>query len=173
MRRGRLRASRDISPATLVVDQGVGIFTAERELKSPNQSYWAHWSAKSSDRRGWQTTLKNALVGHLDDQARSRAARLDLAQLVIGLLPPAHAQRYRVEVTRIVPRYGHCITDEDNLTFSVKPLLDALVSLGVIYSDRAEFLERPLPEQRIERNRKATIVRISPWWRDEGRTTRS
>lgn len=163
----RRRRPAPISLATLVVLDGAGLFVVERPLKAPNRSYWAHWTVKHRDRAGWEATLKTALVDHLDRALRDAFERRDLAVLALtnGPLPPAPQQRYRVEITRVIPRLGHAITDEDNLAFSVKPLLDALVSLGIIFSDRREWLDRPLPQQRVEPRRTATEIRITPWWR--------
>jgi hypothetical protein len=153
-----------ISPASLSVTGAAAAIVVVRRLLSPNRSFWAHWKVKHRDRDGWEASIKSALIGWIDSQVRTRAERLGAtAELVRGELPSAPEQRYSVYVFRQVPSVRHFITDDDNLTFAVKPVLDALVSCGLIYSDRREWLDRPLPVQVV--GPEQTRIVVSPFWR--------
>lgn len=152
------------SPAHLSVEGTAARIVVGRRLLSPNRSYWAHWTRKHRDRGGWEASIKSALIAWIDNDARTRAARLGvIPQLIVGSMPPAPKQRYSVYVFRQVPHERHFITDDDNLTFAVKPVLDALVSCGLIYSDRREFLDRPLPVQCV--GPEQTRIVVAPFWR--------
>jgi hypothetical protein len=155
-----------LSPATIVVVAGTAILRVHRPLRSPNRSLWAHWRVKHRERNAWEATIRQALIVWVDDQARTRAARGELAKLCTGPLPAAPAGNYSVAITRFVPRVSDLITDEDNLTFSAKPAFDALVSCGLIYSDQSEFLDRPKLVQSVRPGEgDVTEFRIAPWWR--------
>lgn len=156
-----------LSPAVLTVEGDVGIFTIARKLQSQNRTAWTHWRAKHRERQAWEASIKNALVLWLEARSRQSAARRGvLGELVRGEFPPAPEGRYRVEIVRVVPRANHVITDEeDNLAGATKPILDALVSLGMIFSDRSALCERPLPTQRVHKGTTETIIRVSPFWR--------
>jgi hypothetical protein len=71
--------------------------------------------------------------------------------------------KMRVEVERHVPSARNFIRDDDNLRFSVKPLLDALKRQGYIKNDSRKWLEQPTPTQHVSADGKDwTVVRIEP-----------
>jgi hypothetical protein len=71
----------------------------------------------------------------------------------------AQKQRRRVTFTRIVPSARNFIRDADNLMFSVKPALDSLKRLGLIYDDSMKWLEQPIPTQEVGKD-WATVIQI-------------
>lgn len=73
------------------------------------------------------------------------------------------AGRMRVTVERIVPSGRNFIRDDDNLRFSVKPLLDALKRQGYIRNDSRKWLDHPTPTQSIsEDGQDYTVVSLEP-----------
>lgn len=166
-RSGRGARQPRISPAVLTVAGAMATLRIERKLQTPNHALWAHWHVKRNDRQAWEASIRHALVCHLDDQARTRADReaVGTVALATGPLPRAPEGRYTVTVERIVPSARHFIRDDDNLTYSVKPVLDALTACGLIYDDSREWLDRPLPTQRAVPGTTATVLTIQPWWR--------
>jgi len=115
-----------------------------RNLSSPNRWLWQSWPAKRRERRAWS----NLIVATLLDDLGSRHA-LEVLPAWSGV-PGAHGagcrQRMRVYVTRLAPR-RQWIRDRDNLIFSTKFLIDALVELGLLVDDSPRWADRPWPEQ--------------------------
>jgi hypothetical protein len=69
--------------------------------------------------------------------------------------------KQRVVVERQVASARNFIRDDDNLRFSVKPLLDALKRQGYIRNDSRKWLEHPTPTQSVSPDGKAwTLVTI-------------
>jgi hypothetical protein len=98
-----------------------------RELVSPNIWNGRHWRVKHRISQEWERDLWATLP---------RAAFL-------------LAGRKRVSVTREVPSGRNFIRDDDNLRFSVKPLLDALKRRGLITNDSRKWIDLPTPVQKI------------------------
>lgn len=142
------------------------IFTIARRLASPNQAYWASWIVKHREAKAWRDAIRQALTLWLIEKASTRVQRVAIAPILIGGTLPAPLAVYRVEVCRYVQRPSHLITDDDNLAFSVKPVLDALVRTGVIFSDTRVFLERVTPMQAVVGKGEPvrTTIRVRPFW---------
>lgn len=84
--------------------------------------------------------------------------------MVIPIAQRGHWQadsRMRVTIERQVPSGHNFIRDDDNMRFSVKPLLDALKRQGYIKNDSRKWLDHPTPTQVVSADgRDWTIVRI-------------
>lgn len=145
----RQQALAIVTPSSRMIE-----FRIQRKLRSPNEILGRHWREKGRERKTWQVTCETALV---------IAVGVTVAQ---ELLAPGAAlygcrggvvkAKRRVTVTRLVPRRSAFIRDDDNLRFAVKPILDALKQLGLIYDDAREWCELALPTQDIAPDRG--------WW---------
>ncbi len=58
-------------------------------------------------------------------------------------------ERRRVTVVREVPHVREFILDDDNLEYSLKPLLDGIKQAGLIRDDRRKWIDRPPVDQRV------------------------
>lgn len=116
----------------------VRMFRVPRLLDSPNRWNGAHWKLKHKISQIWQIEIR--------------------AQ---ALPPSVKPGRRRVEVERHVRSRRGFIRDDDNLRFSVKPLLDAMKRLGWIRDDAREWLELPAPTQHVsEDGRDWTVIKV-------------
>jgi len=116
-----------------------------RRLESPNTWNGRHWRVKHRVSQEWQSEIQ-------------------LAAALAHIGPPrSQAGRRRVQVERQVPSARNFIRDDDNLRFSVNPLLDALKRQGYIRNDSRTWLEHPTPTQSVsEDGRDWTVVTITP-----------
>lgn len=143
-----------------VFENGTIEFRIQRKLRSPNEILGRHWREKSRERKSWQVQLETALVIGVG-VARAQALLAPGAALV-GCHGGCREKR-RVSVTRLVPQTRQFIRDDDNLRFSVKPVLDALKHLGLIRDDAREWCELPNPVQVIAPDKSSwTYIRIEP-----------
>jgi len=161
-------------PATITVSRNVEALDAvavatlvvEAPLYSPNRTLWGHWTEKHRARATWGATVREALIRWLDDTARSRAARGELARLATSAdVIPAPPGRYTLAITRYVRSRAALIADEDNLVFSAKHAIDALVANGVLASDRSDALTRSITQVVRPGHPPSTEFLIAPWWR--------
>lgn len=55
------------------------------------------------------------------------------------------------------------LLDPDNLIGGLKPVIDALKNLGLIYDDSGQYLEAPMPtQQKCKKGRAVTIFTLEP-----------
>lgn len=136
-----------------VIDPGHLTLRVPRELVSPNQWNGRHWRVKHRISQDWEKAIGSALL----DQFVARGGKVDLASAITAASGPRwgvgyEAGRVRVRVTREVPSGRNFIRDDDNLRFSVKPLLDALKRQGYIKNDSRKWIELPTPEQKVSKD---------------------
>jgi hypothetical protein len=118
----------------------------QRKLRSPNEYLGMHWREKARERKAWQGHIANALVTALGVAG---------ARCVLGPEAPLAGcrgecrDRRRVEVIRFAPGRRNFIRDDDNLRFSVKPVLDALKHLALIRDDHRKWIDLPTPTQEV------------------------
>jgi hypothetical protein len=120
-----------------------------RRLESPNMWNGRHWRVKSRITLAWEYD-----IAYADGLVAAR-----------GLYVCRQAPRYRqrVSVERHVPSRRNFIRDDDNLRFSVKPLLDALKRQALIEDDSRKWLEHPTPTQHVSADGNDwTIITIEP-----------
>jgi Holliday junction resolvase RusA-like endonuclease len=134
-----------------------------RELKSPNRWNGRHWRYKHRESQEWE----QAIWVEIAQQAGARTAVQVLHAM--NAIPAVRAIREReqvkrrVQVTRLVPSSRNFIRDDDNLRFSVKPLLDALKRLGLIRDDSRKWIELPTPVQGVStKGGWRTVIEIEP-----------
>ena len=131
-----------------------------RRLESPNIWNGRHWRVKHRisqewEREIWIAVAKNAGAGFVMEAL--------LCMNAIRAVKRRAEQKMRVTVERHVPSKRNFIRDDDNLRFSVKPLLDALKRQGYIKNDSRTWLEHPTPTQYVSEDGKDyTIVTIEP-----------
>lgn len=119
-----------------------------RELKSPNLWQGRHWRFKHRETQQWQQAIEGA---YLCLDYRDRKGDKHFAPEV----------RRRVIVTRLVPSKRNFIRDDDNLSFAVKPVLDALKRIGLIHDDSREWLDQPMPTQVVASDQRwRTVIEI-------------
>lgn len=133
-----------------------------RRLESPNTWQGRHWSVKHRISQEWEQEVWAQVARQT--KARSVVAVLGVMNAIPALKRrPESIGRMRVEVTRQVSKARHFIRDDDNLRFSVKPLMDSLKRLGYIRDDSRKWLEHPTPTQSVSPDGKDyTIVTIEP-----------
>jgi hypothetical protein len=134
----------------------------QRELVSPNQWNGRHWRVKHRISQEWEHALGTALL----DQFTSKGGKVGIFNALGALTGPKKWIGYeagfvRVSITREVPSGRNFIRDDDNLRFSVKPLLDALKRQGYIKNDSRKWIELPTPEQKISADGQHwTVIQI-------------
>ncbi len=119
-------------------------FNIQRILRSPNTFLGMHWREKNRERKAWQVTFTNAIVDALGVPAAQALLGPDSG--LHGAKGGCQAKR-RLEVIRCAPSRRNFVRDDDNLTFALKPVLDALKHCGLLKDDRREWLERPTVTQ--------------------------
>lgn len=134
-------------------------------LKSANVHARRHWKGWYAETHIWQGHINVAACRAGDAAKWSLLEGVRMERDNRGHFKPVEIRRQerrRVSVIRIVKYRHHFISDDDNLKFALKPLLDALKRAGYIYDDKREWLDQPaLPEQRVAEDGIArTIVRI-------------
>lgn len=136
-------------PGSMRMEGASLVVTLPRGLRSPNHTYWGHWTQKRADRQAWERELAAAIYT-ADPTVRSYG-------IALGHNP------VRVAVERHVRSRRDFIPDDDNLRFCVKPLNDALTRVGLIYDDSRDWLDQSMPTQTLSRDGCArTILRIEP-----------
>ena len=121
-----------------------------RALASPNTWNGRHWRVKHRISQDWEEAIGAASA----DLFVKAHGCIDFPNALIAMCGPKEAVGYqagrvRVAIAREVPSPRNFIRDDDNLRFSVKPLLDALKRLGFIRNDSRKWIELPTPEQRV------------------------
>lgn len=119
-------------------------FRIQRKLRTPNEYLGMHWREKGRERKAWTAHFANALITALG--VPCARALLGPGAPLIGCDGGCTSRR-RIEVIRWAPTPRNFIRDDDNLRFTVKPLLDALKHLGVIRDDHRKWLEVESPTQ--------------------------
>lgn len=122
-------------------------FRLQRELLSPNRILGMHWREKYRERKRWQAALSNAVVESLGLFVARRL--LSESSGLGGAEGGRCAVRQRITLERLAPSRRRFIRDDDNLRFAIKPLLDALKHLGLIYDDGRAWVELMEPTQGV------------------------
>jgi hypothetical protein len=129
-------------------------------LESPNKMLHAHWRLRTKDKHAWRTRLlmvmaDAAKLSTVSAYEQPYQALIDLC----GYQPVTGRRIVRVE--RLVPSVRNFIKDRDNLTYSVKPLLDQVKKLGFLRDDSMEWIELVPPTQRVsDDGRDWTVIAI-------------
>lgn len=140
---------------TGLIDPANVTLRVPRELASPNTWNGRHWRVKHRLSQDWEQALGAATA----DLFVKTEKGIGLPQALMAMCGPRIAvgyvaERVRVAITRECPSQRNFIRDDDNLRFSVKPLLDALRRLGFIRNDSRKWIDLPTPEQRVSRDGK-------------------
>lgn len=139
-----------------------------RRLDSPNTWNGRHWRVKHRLSQVWEQEIGAAMCDITNASLKRQGKRIGLPTVIAcfqGLARNGYevADKVRVSVERQVPSARNFIRDDDNLRFSVKPLLDALKRQGYIKNDSRKWLEHPTPTQSVSPDGKDyTIVTIEP-----------
>lgn len=129
-----------------------------RELKSPNCWQGRHWRFKHRESQDWEKQIWVVLA-----QRTGAKNYVEVLACMNAIQPRRVCQeKRRVIVTRFVPCKRNFIRDDDNLRFAVKPLLDALKRLGLIYNDSRRWIDLPVPTQDVSPDgRWRTVIEIT------------
>lgn len=142
--------------------------TVPRLLASPNTWNGRHWRVKHRISQDWEHAIGAAMCDAM--LAKGQPSGLDILGAFVGprkWLGAVADRKMRVAVERQVPSGRNFIRDDDNLRFSVKPLLDALKRLGYIKNDSRNWLDLPTPTQSVSRDGKHyTVITIEPYQGD-------
>lgn len=130
-----------------VTETGGLAFQIQRELRSPNRFLGMHWREKYRERKRWQAALTNAVVESLGLPAAQQ--RLSPASGLPGATGVRTHIRQRVTLERQAPSRRRFVRDDDNLRFAIKPILDALKQLELIFDDRRTWIELVEPTQAV------------------------
>lgn len=115
------------------------ILTIPREIPSHNKHYHAaHWSVVTRERKAWETATMVAA-------AHAKAERSEL---------PRHC------TVRILAKRKRLIRDIANLIGGAKPLVDALVSLRLIYDDADRWCTLHYAQELCRGKAPSTVVQI-------------
>jgi len=132
-------------------------FTLPRLLRSPNETLWRHWRVKQRERLAWEALLLAALLD-VGGYGRPYIRRRVYGDRVTLEAPPR-----RVVIERWLARPQQMIRDVDNLAFSGKHVVDALVRVGLLRDDSPAWAERPAPTQSVSADGRAyTVIRLEP-----------
>jgi Holliday junction resolvase RusA-like endonuclease len=107
---------------------------------SPNALLGKHWSAKRKEKEDWQLQIFVAIND------------------MLGIAKIKAKGKMRVTITL----YNARQYDRDNCWGSVKPILDAMVALGLLVDDRAEFCELEVRQEKSSRKDKRTVIEVEP-----------
>lgn len=132
-----------------------------RRLDSPNTWNGRHWRVKHRLSQTWEQEISAAVMFTARGVRTDRS--LAYCQRGPGAFGDAASSRVRVVIERHVPSARNFIRDDDNLRFSVKPLLDALKRQGYIKNDSRKWLEHPTPTQHVSADGKDwTVITMEP-----------
>jgi hypothetical protein len=127
-----------------------------RRLESPNTWNGRHWRVKYRISQEWEQSI-------WIQAAMLRGRPPTVQEIARRHLCGADRRKMRVTVERQVPSRRNFIRDDDNLRFSVKPLMDSLKRQGYVYDDSRKWLEHPTPTQRVsDDGMDWTIITIEP-----------
>ena len=131
-------------------------------LDTPNKRRGHHWSARHKETKAWELVVR--AIANVNLQAWSLIRDTTTRRDALGqhrIIESRRKERRRVTVIRQVSGADGLIRDSENLHFALKPLNDALKRIGLIYDDSMDWLEQPMPEQRVvAKQPEITIVRI-------------
>lgn len=113
---------------------------------SLNRLLRSHWSFKQQQLTAWHTILYVALDATKIQEKKALMAKAQLATRM----------RLDIEV------HHSRLFDHDNLVGSVKPLVDAVKHLGLIYDDRPAFLELKVTQKKSTRKNQHTVIILRP-----------
>jgi hypothetical protein len=132
-----------------------------RELESPNRDRGHHWSKKHKVTKGWEDAIAILGGGQLAPWKLIEGERAVKTSRGFALRVTLRKERRRVTITRYVGHKRKLLTDDDNVRYLSKVILDALKRLGLIYDDRREWLEHPEPTQEVSTNGEDyTVIRL-------------
>lgn len=137
-------------------------FTIPRLERSPNRTLWKSWHVKARIAQHWRALLVAAI---LEGRILTPEARAIVRNFLAGRLPPGPrttpARRVRIE--RWCAREQDKIRDVDNLMFSAKHILDALVRVGLLRDDGPAWCEREMPAQYVcASGQPYTVIVLEP-----------
>lgn len=117
----------------------------KRELRSPNRNGFA-WMRRR-EREEWGRALIAAVATYA---GVSSTSGVELVKRSLSLFVASGVQeRRRVVITRLAPSTRRFLLDDDNLAYAGKQLVDELKVAGMLYEDRRDYCERPLPTQAV------------------------
>lgn len=126
----------------------------QREMRSPNRTGFA-WMRRR-EREEWRRALDAAVAAYA---GVTTAAGVRLVKRSLSLfVTPGVKERRRVTITRRAPSERRFLLDDDNLLAASKQLVDELKVAGMLYEDRREYCERPLPTQDVSPDGQFWVV---------------
>lgn len=126
----------------------------KRELRSPNRNGFA-W-IRRREREEWNRALIAAVAGFagVTTNAGVQMVKRSISLFVV----PGVKERRRVTITRLAPSKRRFLLDDDNLAYAAKQLVDELKVAGMLYEDRRDYCERPLPTQEVSPDGEFWVV---------------
>ena len=112
--------------------------TIPRVPLSPNKLLGKHWSAKAKEKKLWNDEIWLA-VG-------TRWVRFEATGKRKVTITLYNARQY----------------DRDNAWASVKPILDAMVALGLLVDDASSYCELQVLQEKSTRKDKRTVIQVEP-----------
>jgi hypothetical protein len=123
------------------------------ELPSVNTWIGRHWRIKHQLSQRFEQAIRYGLCDVLPVQD------LPSVLYVMGMGPQRLVQeKKRVTMTRRMPSKRRFIRDDDNLTGSCKPVLDALKRIGLIRDDRRTWCDLVVAEQQVSEDGQASVA---------------
>jgi len=147
----------------MTADQVLELMIPDR-LETPNRNRGAHWSRRHTEAKLWEWRVLVAM---------RRAGVSDNGWIVIEGTDPVQnragkwftrdrrrKERRAVEIIRHIRTHREQIRDDDNLAYTVKPVLDALTRIGLIVDDSRKWIDLAPVLQCVSPDRAMTVIRI-------------
>ena len=131
-------------------------------LDTPNKRRGGHWSTRHKETKAWEHIVR--AIANVNIQRWSLIEDTAIRRDNCGkhrIVEQRRRERRRVTVVRQVSGVDGLIRDHENLHFAMKPVNDALKRIGLIYDDSMEWMDQPIPEQRVvPKAPEMTVIRI-------------
>lgn len=118
-------------------------------LELPNRDRGFHWSKKHNLTKAWEERIATIGGGRLAPWTLVTETRAVKTNRGFVLKERRRKERRRITITRVVGHRKFQSKDADNLRFSVKPILDSLKRLGLIYDDSRDWIDHPEPTEEV------------------------
>jgi len=135
-----------------------------RRLLSPNATRGFHWSVRAREAIAWEHAIAGTWPAEAASWILAPREPKELFRRGRRLYLRREKERRTVSIVRRVPSRRNFILDDDNLTFAAKPVLDALVRLGLLTDDSRIWTRlAPVTQEVSGDGTDWTVIRLGVW----------